>query len=55
MTDTIIINGVVTAVPDGAVAYKYTDPTEEARWIYDDAEARDIAREDPSLIVWVEA
>ena len=39
--------------PAGAVAYKYADPTEDARWIYDAYEAREIAAEDPSLIVWV--
>lgn len=38
--------------PEGAVAYKYADPTEDARWIYDADEAREIAAEDPSLIVW---
>lgn len=38
--------------PAGAVAYKYADPTEDARWIYDADEAREIAAEDPSLIVW---
>jgi len=46
------INGSMVAVPDGAVAYKYADPTEAARWIYDVAEAKDIEGEDPSLIVW---
>jgi len=48
---TITINGVATQVPSGAVAYKYADPTEDARWIYDEAEALEIEREDPSLIV----
>ena len=38
--------------PEGAVAYKYADPTEDARWIFDADEAREIAAEDPSLIVW---
>ena len=52
MSKSITINGVATAVPDGAVAYKYADPIEDARWIYDAAEARQIAREDRSLIVW---
>jgi hypothetical protein len=36
-----------------AIAYKYADPTEGARWIYDEAEAQEIAAEDPSLIVRV--
>jgi len=39
--------------PEGAVAYKYADPTEDARWIFDADEAREIAAEDPSLIVRV--
>ena len=47
----IEINGVAVVVPAGAVAYKYADPTEDARWIYDAGEARQIASEDPSLIV----
>ncbi len=52
MTQTIKINGVTTEVPAGAVAYKHADPTEDARWIYDANEARDIEKEDPSLIVY---
>ena len=39
--------------PDGAVAWKYADPTEDARWVLDADEAREIARQDPSLITWV--
>lgn len=39
--------------PADAVAYKFGDPTEDARWITDADEAREIAAEDPSLIVWV--
>ena len=35
------------------VAYKYADPTEDDRLIYDEDEARGIAAEDPSLILWV--
>jgi hypothetical protein len=49
----IRINGVETAVPEGAVAYKYADPTEDARWVYDEDDAADIRREDPSLLVEV--
>jgi hypothetical protein len=51
----IRINGVETAVPEGAVAYKYADPTEDARWVYDEDDAADIRREDPSLLVEVAA
>jgi hypothetical protein len=40
--------------PDGAIAYKYSDPIENARWIYDQREARKIAAEDPNLLVWLE-
>ena len=39
-------------MPTRAVAYKHADPTEDARWVYDDDEAREIAREDISLIVY---
>ena len=35
MTTTI----AATQAPTGAVAFKYTDPTEDARWIYDGDEA----------------
>jgi hypothetical protein len=49
------INGVATEVPAGAVAYKYADPTEGARWITDRREAEGIIADDPSLIVWASA
>lgn len=52
---TILINGVSTEVPAGAIAYKYADPTEGARWIYDESDLADIRREDPSLIIDVQA
>ena len=51
---TVLINGTAAATPTNAVAYKYADPTEDARWITDEREARKIASEDPSLIVWVD-
>jgi len=41
-------------VPDGALAYKHADPTEDACWLYSEDDVRDIEREDPSLIVRVE-
>lgn len=53
-TKTIQINGQPTQVPEGAIAYKYADPIEDARWVYDEADLRDIRREDPSLLVMVE-
>ena len=37
--------------PEGAVAWKYTDPTEEARWIFDEDEMDAIRAEDAGLIV----
>ena len=49
---TILINGTEVVVPAGAVAWKFADPTEDARWIYARDEASAIEREDPSLIVW---
>ncbi len=39
------------ATDSPAVAYKYADPTEGERFIYDEDEAQQIAAEDPSLIV----
>lgn len=53
MTD-VTIRGVTIAAPEGAVAYKYADPAEDARWVYDGGEAAEIAAEDPSLLVWVD-
>lgn len=43
----------ITEAPAGAVAYKYSDPTEGARWIFSQADADSIRAEDPSLLVWV--
>ena len=48
-----IINGAMVEAPENAVAWKYNDPIEPARWVYDTDEARDIEGEDNSLIVWV--
>ena len=45
-----IINQVETPAPEIAVAYKYADPTEGARWIYTEDETRAIAALDPGLI-----
>lgn len=39
--------------PEGAVAWKQTDPTEDARWIYDATEAAEIDLIDPNLLIWV--
>lgn len=49
---TIKINGQDVDVPTGAVAWKYNDPIEDARWLYDESEAREIASVDPSLVAW---
>lgn len=48
---TIQINGTPTQVPAGAIAWKYADPTEAGRWVFEARDAEDIAREDPSLLV----
>jgi hypothetical protein len=37
-------------VPADAIAYKYSDPTDGARWLSDDSEVDQISKEDPSLI-----
>jgi hypothetical protein len=51
--NTATINNTTAEAPTGAVAYKYNDPTEPARWIYDTDEAEGIELEDPNLIEWV--
>jgi len=53
MPKTIQINGEAVTPPPGAVAWKYADPTEDARWMHDMHEAADVAREDPGLVAWV--
>lgn len=40
--------------PPGAVAYKYADPTEGARFVLDARDAREIHRADPSLLIWID-
>ncbi len=45
---------IYLAAPEGAIAYKRSDPTEEGRWIYDEDDLRAIRREDPALVVDVE-
>lgn len=35
----------ITTAPAEAVAYKYADPIEDARWIYDEVEADHLAIE----------
>jgi hypothetical protein len=44
---------MTTPPPKGAVAYKFADPTEGARWVDDLDEAIEIHQEDPSLLRWV--
>lgn len=36
-----------------AIAFKYADPTEGARLVYDESDLSDIRREDPSLLICV--
>lgn len=54
MNESIKINGAMVECPAGATAYKYSDPTEPARWIYAEEEAREIASIDPGLIIWID-
>ena len=49
----IKVNGVETQVPEGAIAYKYADPTEAARWVYEESDLAEIRREDRGLLVEV--
>lgn len=51
--NTIKVNGVETQVPTGAIAYKYADPTDDARWVYEDWDLAEIRAQDPGLVVEV--
>lgn len=46
-------SGIFLPVPADAIAYKYADPAEDARWITDEADLAVIRGEDPSLVVMV--
>lgn len=46
-------SGIFLAIPESAIAWKYSDPTEDARWIEDESDLQAIRREDPSLVVMV--
>jgi hypothetical protein len=48
----ITVNNEAMTVPTGAIAYKYSDPVEDARWVHDAADLDAIRREDASLIAW---
>jgi len=47
------INGMSLTVPKGAIAFKYTDPTEESKWLFSEDDVKEIRVIDPSLIVRV--
>jgi len=51
VADPVYINGESVPVPPGAIAYKYADPTQDARWVFDEQDARDIARKDSNLLI----
>lgn len=53
MHKTIQINGQCLQVPEGALAFKYADPTEGPRWVFDVDDLLDIRASDPSLLVMV--
>lgn len=36
-----------------AIAFKFTDPTEESRLVYDEADLAEIRSEDPSLLICI--
>ena len=44
------INGIVKRVPKGAIAWKYNDPIEKARWVFTREDLTAIERQDRSLI-----
>ena len=49
-TRVALVNQKMKIAPDGAIAWKHTDPTEEARWIFDETELAEIQRTDPGLV-----
>lgn len=51
-SEVLVIDGEPTPVPLGAVAWKETDAVEDACWLYDEAEAEAIDREDPGVVIW---
>jgi len=54
MTRYAMINGEKVAAPADAIAWKYGDPTEDARWVYDEGDRDEIAANDPGLLAGVE-
>lgn len=44
------INGKWVVAPRYAIAHKYTDPTEDAKWLREDWEVDEVMAVDPSLI-----
>lgn len=40
--------------PAGAIAYKYADTTEDARFVTERADAQEIHSADPNLLVWLD-
>jgi hypothetical protein len=38
----VIVHGTQFVAPEGAIAYKFEDASEEARWIYDPAELAEL-------------
>lgn len=45
-----VINGKLVEPPPNAICWKYTDPIEKGRWVYDLTDRQEIEKEDPSLI-----
>lgn len=50
---TVAVDVFGSAIPETALALKFTDPTESARWIDDESDLADIERADPSLVMSV--
>ena len=51
--DALLFEQIGTVPTEAPAAWKFADPTEDARWVYNEVEAQEIAAEDPSLIVEV--
>ena len=52
LPEILVIDGEPMPVPPGAVAWKETDAVEDACWLYDEAQAEAIDREDPGVVIW---
>jgi cytochrome P450 len=48
---TVMIDGMVSVVPEGAIGYLHRMGPEPGRWVYSEAEAAQAVHDDPSRLV----